>query len=138
MHQFFLLVYPFLLILDFLAFPAISSFLPSLSSFWLPSVGMRDRNQVRWLFFASLYFPYLIFLSRWNKTLASNFFHIAAFVQEVRQPHVRPCFSRAQFFVAASTQRPLASLAILIFTVASSSLLSGGSICIVRSIKLYD
>lgn len=57
-----------------------------LFSFWLPSAGKRERNQVRLLFFVifSLSFDFLFF--RKNKALASDFPHISACAHEVRFP----------------------------------------------------
>lgn len=58
-------------------------FLP-LFSFWLPSAGKRERNQVRSLFFVIFILSFDFLFFRKNKALASDFPHISACAHEVR------------------------------------------------------
>lgn len=53
-------------------------------SFWLPSAGKRERNQVRSLFFVIFILSFDFLFFRKNKALASDFPHISACAHEVR------------------------------------------------------
>lgn len=72
-----------------------------LCSFWLPSAGKRERNQVRLLFFVIFILSFDFLFFRKNKALASDFPHISACAHEVRFPFpalfrffIEDCFLR--------------------------------------------